>query len=60
MGILGQFHDQRFVDALKQVVGMAQKHGLGGGIQPGSLEQAAAWMEVGFDVICKMEISRSI
>lgn len=51
MGIPGQFHDPRFLDAMKQVVAVAKKHGLKAGIQPGSLEQAAEWMEIGFNVI---------
>lgn len=51
MGIPGQFHDQRFLDAMKQVVDIAKKHGLRAGIQPGSLEQAAEWMDIGFNVI---------
>lgn len=51
MGIPGEFHDPRFVDAMKEVVAVAKKHGLGAGIQPGSLEQAAEWMDVGFNVI---------
>lgn len=51
MGIPGQFDDQRFHDALKKVVETAKKHGLGAGIQPGSLAQAQEWMAVGFNVI---------
>lgn len=51
MGIPGQFHDQRFLDALKQVVDVADKHGLSAGIQPSNLEQAAEWMDIGFNVI---------
>lgn len=51
LGITGQFHHDRFLDALKQVVEVARKHGLGAGIQPGSLEQAQEWIEMGFNVI---------
>lgn len=51
MGIPGQFADQRFHNALKQVVDVAAKHGLGAGIQPGSMAQAQEWMAVGFNVI---------
>lgn len=51
MGIPGQFHDERFQNALKQVVETAKKHGLRAGIQPGSLAQAEEWMAAGFNVI---------
>ncbi len=51
MGIPGQFHDERFVDNLKHVVDVCNRHDLGAGIQPGSIEQAREWMEVGFNVI---------
>jgi 2-keto-3-deoxy-L-rhamnonate aldolase RhmA len=50
-GIPGQFHDPRFLDALKLVVDTCRKHGLGAGIQPGNLAQAQEWMEMGFNVI---------
>ena len=51
MGIVGQFHHERFLDALKRVVESCQRHNLGAGIQPGSIEQAQEWMEMGFNVI---------
>src|SRR5215207_10151284 len=51
LGIPGQFHNQLFLDALKRVVETARQHGLGAGIQPGSLAQAKEWIELGFDVI---------
>jgi 2-dehydro-3-deoxyglucarate aldolase/4-hydroxy-2-oxoheptanedioate aldolase len=51
LGIPGQFDQPLFLDALKQVVDTARRHGLGAGIQPGSLAQAQEWMELGFDVI---------
>lgn len=51
MGIPGQFHHQRFLDAMTQVVETANKQNLGIGIQPGNLEQAQEWMEMGFNVI---------
>ena len=51
MGIPGQFHNAQFLSAMKDVVGMAHKHGLGAGIQAGNLEQAEAWMAMGFNVI---------
>ena len=51
MGIPGQFDTKQFLDALDLVIKTANKHGLQTGIQPGSLEQATAWMEIGFNVI---------
>ena len=51
LGIPGQFHDQRFRDALKHVVDVCDRHKIGAGIQPGGMEQAREWMEVGFNVI---------
>ena len=51
LGIPGQFHHPLFLDALKRVVDTARRHGLGAGIQPGSLAQAQEWIELGFDVI---------
>ncbi|RME65392.1 MAG: hypothetical protein D6790_01905, partial [Caldilineae bacterium] len=38
MGIPGQFHSPRFLEALAQVVATARAHGLAAGIQPGSPE----------------------
>jgi 2-dehydro-3-deoxyglucarate aldolase/4-hydroxy-2-oxoheptanedioate aldolase len=51
LGIPGQFQHELFLDALKRVVDTARRHGLGAGIQPGSMAQAQEWMELGFDVI---------
>jgi len=51
MNIPGQFHHETFLDALAKVVYTARKHNLGIGIQPGNLEQAQEWMEMGFTVI---------
>ena len=51
MGIPGQFHHETFLDALGKVVDTARKHNLGTGIQPGNLEQAGEWMNMGFNVI---------
>ncbi len=45
------FDDRRFTDALITVVDAARRHGKLACIQPGSPEQAEAWMKVGFDVI---------
>ena len=51
MGIPGDFQHARFLAGVKQVIETAQKHNLGAGIQPGSLAQAEAWIELGFNVI---------
>ena len=51
MGILAEFHHERFLGALRQVIDTAKKHGLGACIQPGSREQAKEWIEMGFNVI---------
>ena len=51
MGIVGDFGHPRFVDALKQVVGTARKHGLAAGIQPGDPALAKEWIALGFNVI---------
>jgi 2-keto-3-deoxy-L-rhamnonate aldolase RhmA len=51
MGIPGQFHDRRFLDNLKRVVDACNRRNLGAGIQPGSIEQAREWLEIGFNVI---------
>lgn len=51
MGIPGQFHDRRFIDNLKRVVEACNRHNIGAGIQPGSIEQAREWLETGFNVI---------
>ncbi len=51
MGIPGQFHDPRFLDNLRQVVAVCAAHGLGAGIQPGTIEQGREWLALGFDVI---------
>jgi 2-dehydro-3-deoxyglucarate aldolase/4-hydroxy-2-oxoheptanedioate aldolase len=50
-GIPGQFHHDKFLTALRDVVAAARKHGKLLGIQPGSQEQAAEWMELGFNVL---------
>ena len=51
MGIPGQFNQPEFLSALRLVVETTQKHGLAAGIQPGNLNQAQEWMEIGFNVI---------
>jgi 2-dehydro-3-deoxyglucarate aldolase/4-hydroxy-2-oxoheptanedioate aldolase len=51
MGIPGQFHHPRFLEALQTVAATARRHKLGAGIQPGSLAQAEEWMKIGYNVI---------
>ena len=51
MGIPGDFADPRFHAALKRVVEVARKYGLGAGIQPGNMAQAQEWMAIGYNVI---------
>jgi 2-dehydro-3-deoxyglucarate aldolase/4-hydroxy-2-oxoheptanedioate aldolase len=51
LGIVGQFHHEVFLSALRQIVAAARKHGLAMGGQPRSLEQAQEWVAMGFDVI---------
>jgi 2-dehydro-3-deoxyglucarate aldolase/4-hydroxy-2-oxoheptanedioate aldolase len=51
MGIPGEFHHPRFIEALKTVVQGAQAHGRKLGIQPGSVQQMEEWLALGFDVI---------
>lgn len=51
MGITAQFHHERFMDALRRVTSVAKAHGVGAGIQPGSIEQAREWIALGFDVV---------
>lgn len=51
LAIPGQFHHPKFLDSVKLVIEATNKHGLAAGIQPGSLEQAQEWMEMGFNVI---------
>ncbi len=51
MGIVGEFQHPRFLEAIARVAGTARRHGKGAGMQPGSVEQAAAWMKLGYNVI---------
>lgn len=51
MGIVGQFEHPRFLEALAKVPEAARRHGKAAGIQPGSREQAAEWMKLGYNVI---------
>ncbi len=51
MGIVGQFEHPQFVEALARVAEVARRHGKAAGIQPGSAEQAARWMKLGYNAI---------
>ena len=51
MGIPGQFHHERFLSALRQVVEAGRRHGKHLGMQPTTMEQAKEWIGLGFDVI---------
>jgi 2-dehydro-3-deoxyglucarate aldolase/4-hydroxy-2-oxoheptanedioate aldolase len=51
MGIPAQFQHPEFLAALAKVVDAARRHGKLAGIQPGSEEQAAQWIEMGYNVI---------
>ena len=51
MGIPGEFHNPRFLEALHKVVDTARAHGKYAGIQPGNMDQAEEWLKIGFNVI---------
>lgn len=51
MGIVAQFDNPAFVKAMRDVADAARRHGKGAGVQPGNLEQARAWMGLGYNVI---------
>ena len=51
MSIVGQFQHPRFLEALARVAEAARRAGKAAGIQPGSREQAAEWMKLGYNVI---------
>jgi 2-keto-3-deoxy-L-rhamnonate aldolase RhmA len=51
LGIPAQFHHDKFLDALHTVIRAANQYGLAAAIQPGNLEQAREWVELGFNVI---------
>lgn len=48
MGIPAQFNNPRFIEALRSVVDAASRHGKLAAIQPGNMEQAEAWLKLGF------------
>ena len=51
MGIVGQLTHPAFIAALRRVTAAAKARGLQAGIQPGNLQQARDWMELGFNMI---------
>jgi 2-keto-3-deoxy-L-rhamnonate aldolase RhmA len=51
MGIVGQFDHPDYVKALRAVADAARRHGKAAGIQPGTLDNARAWMALGYNVI---------
>ena len=51
MGIVGQFDNPRFIEALRKVSDAARRHGKAAGIQPGNLGQAREWMALGYNLI---------
>lgn len=58
MGILADFQNPKFLDALRHVVATARKHGKLSAIQPGDPKQAEQWIDLGFDIISyKTDIS---
>jgi 2-dehydro-3-deoxyglucarate aldolase/4-hydroxy-2-oxoheptanedioate aldolase len=48
MGIPAQFKNPRFLEALRQVVDAANRHGKLATIQPGNMDQAEEWLKLGF------------
>jgi 2-dehydro-3-deoxyglucarate aldolase/4-hydroxy-2-oxoheptanedioate aldolase len=51
MGIPAQFHRPEFLDAMRSVAETARRYGKHAGVQPGTLEQAAQWIALGYDVL---------
>lgn len=51
MGIPAQFKHPDFYAALRAVTAAARKHGKQAGIQPGRVEDAIEWRNIGFNVI---------
>lgn len=51
LGIPGDFHDKRFLDAAKKVVDAAARHGQASIIQPGDLTQLREFLKLGFSVM---------
>ncbi len=51
MGIPGQFQHPDFLAALATVAAAAHRHGKQAGMQPGRVEDARQWSELGFNVL---------
>jgi 2-dehydro-3-deoxyglucarate aldolase/4-hydroxy-2-oxoheptanedioate aldolase len=51
LAIPGQFHHPLFLEALNQVVDAAERHGKLAALQPGTLEQAEEWLNLGFHFV---------
>jgi 2-dehydro-3-deoxyglucarate aldolase/4-hydroxy-2-oxoheptanedioate aldolase len=51
LGIVAQFQNPQFLDALARVADAAHRHGKAAGIQPATREQAAEWMKLGYNVV---------
>jgi 2-dehydro-3-deoxyglucarate aldolase/4-hydroxy-2-oxoheptanedioate aldolase len=51
MGIPAQFQHPQFLEALAKVPAVARQYGKLAGIQPGTMEQAEAWIQAGYNVI---------
>jgi 2-dehydro-3-deoxyglucarate aldolase/4-hydroxy-2-oxoheptanedioate aldolase len=51
MGIVAQFDHPNFLKALRSVADACKRHGKAAGVQPGNIEQARAWMPLGYNVI---------
>jgi 2-dehydro-3-deoxyglucarate aldolase/4-hydroxy-2-oxoheptanedioate aldolase len=51
MGICGRFDHPEFRQALQKVVETAGRHGKLAALQPGNVEQAESWFELGFHVL---------
>ena len=51
MGLPGKFEHPEFLAAMTKVVEVAKRHGKLAAIQPGNLQQAEAWMRIGFQVV---------
>lgn len=51
MGIVGQFDNPDFLKAMRDVAEACKRHGKGAGVQPGNLDQARAWIPLGYNVI---------
>ena len=51
MGIPAQFQHPDFLAALDAVIAAARRHGKQAGIQPGRVEDAQQWRQIGFNVL---------